>query len=213
MGMIGQFQGWSQPAVKMSYVGVNKFIYITNMNTNDEFKFHDGNEWENSTYQKSRWFAVADNNSNSGTVVVDPGSGFNNFKWNGPSGRMRAIWDGRNTTNMQYNLSPATEMRVVGNGINQAGVGDWDPGSSPQMTYAGNGVWTITIVLKANMEIKFLAGNAWGAFDYEDNSGGSNAVGTPRAIVWDGSDNFKTPATAGTYTITLNEYTQTVTIN
>jgi hypothetical protein len=104
-------------------------------------------------------------------------------------------------------------MRIVGDGLNQAGVNDWDPPTSPQMTYSGNGVWTITIALKANKNFKFLAGNAWGAFDYEDASGGSTATGAPRAIKWDGGPDFKTPTTAGTYTITLNEYTQTVTVN
>ena len=81
------------------------------------------------------------------------------------------------------------------------------------MTYNGNGVWSITLTLVAGKDIKFLAGNAWGAFDYEDNSGGSTATGTPRKIKWEGGDNFKTPVTTGSYTITLNEYTQTVTIN
>ena len=33
-----------------------------------------------------------------------------------------------------------------------------------------------------------------------------------RKIKWEGGENFKTPSAAGTYTITLNEYTQTVTI-
>jgi hypothetical protein len=107
-------------------------------------------------------------------------------------------------------MSAATEMRVVGDGINQAGVNDWDPASSPQMTYSGNGVWTITLTLKAGKDIKFLAGNAWGAFDYEDAGAGA---GGARKIKWEGGDNFKTPAAAGTYTITLNEHTQTVTIN
>jgi hypothetical protein len=81
------------------------------------------------------------------------------------------------------------------------------------MTYGGNGVWTITLTLVAGKEIKFLAGNAWGAFDYEDNSGGSTATGTPRKMKWDGGPNFLTPTVTGSYTITLNEYTQTVTIN
>jgi hypothetical protein len=81
------------------------------------------------------------------------------------------------------------------------------------MTYSGNGVWTITIALKANKDIKFLAGNAWGAFDYEDNSGQNQVVGTSMKIKWEGGNNFKTPLVAGTYTITLNEYTQTATIN
>lgn len=208
MGMIGNFQGWSQPATKMSYIGVNKFILMADMNTNNEFKFHDGNDWNNSTNQLNRWYAV---NSGTGKMVIDPGSGFDNFKWTGANGRVRAIWDGSNTLDLQYILNSASEMRVVGNGM--TGVPDWNPGASPQMTYTGNGIWTLTLNLDANEEIKFLAGNDWGAFDYEDNSGGSQATGTPRAIKWDGGPNFRTPATAGTYTITLNEYTQTVTIN
>lgn len=207
MGMIGNFQGWSQPATKMAYMDVNKFILLANMNTNDEFKFHDGNDWNNSANNLNRWFALDGANK----MVVDPGSGFNNFKWTATNGRVRAIWNGSNTLDLQYILNSAAEMRVVGNGMQ--GIPDWNPGASPQMTYSGNGVWTITLTLIAGKEIKFLAGNDWGAFDYEDNSGGSTATGTARSIKWDGSANFKTPVTTGSYTITLNEYTQTVTIN
>ena len=209
MGMIGNFQGWSQPATKMNYVGVNRFILLADMNTNDEFKFHDGNDWDNSANNLNRWFAV--DNTMGGKMVVDPGSGYDNFKWTAASGRTRAIWDGSNTTDLQYLLNPASEMRVVGDGMSAYPV--WNPGGSPQMTYAGNGVWTITLALIANKEIKFLAGNDWGAFDYEDNSGQSQATGVPRPIKWEGGNNFKTPATDGTYTITLNENLQTVTIN
>ncbi|RYE16775.1 MAG: SusF/SusE family outer membrane protein [Sphingobacteriales bacterium] len=186
MGMIGQFQGWSQPALKMSYLSVNKFIYLTTMNTNDEFKFHDGNDWNNASNSLNRWFSV--DNNNGGKMVVDPGSGYDNFKWTGGSGRMRAIWDGSDPLNLKYNLSPATEMRVVGNGINMPGVNDWDPPTSPQMTYQGNGVWSATLTLRADREIKFLSGNAWGAFDYEDAGGGK--------IKDDGGPNFNTPGTA-----------------
>lgn len=202
MGMIGNFQGWSQPAEKISYIGVNKFIYLTTMNTNDEFKFHDGNDWNNSSNSLNRWFSV--DNANGGKMIVDPGSGYDNFKWTGANGRMRAIWDGSDPTNLKYSLTPATQMRVVGNGINMPGVNDWDPGSSPQMTYQGNGVWRAVLVLKANMEIKFLAGDAWGAFDYESAGNGK--------IQYDGGPNFNTPSVAGSYTITLDEYNGTYTI-
>ena len=97
-------------------------------------------------------------------------------------------------------VSSAAEMRVVGDGID--GVAAWSPGASPQMTYAGNGKWTLTVNLLANKELKFLAGNDWGAFDYEDAGAGK--------IVWDGNNNFKTPG-SGSYTITLDEYTGMVT--
>ena len=139
------------------------------------------------------------------------GANFPNIT-NAPA-RTRVIWDGRDVNNIKYFISPAVEMRVVGDGMNQAGVNDWDPSTSPLMTYFGNGVWTITIALKASKDIKFLAGNAWGAFDYEDNSGQSQAIGVNKAIKWEGGNNFKTPTTAGTYTITLNENTQTMRIN
>jgi hypothetical protein len=205
MGMIGNFQGWSQPAVKMIYLGVNRFIYLTNMNNNDEFKFHDGNDWNNSTNILHRWYGI-----DNGRMAVDPGF-YSTFKYTGPSGLVRSIWDGSNTLDLQYQLNSAAQMRVVGDGIQ--GVSPWDPGGSPQMNYIGNGVWTITLNLIAGKDIKFVAGNAWGAFDYEDNSNGSVSVGSPRSIKWDGGSNFKTPITSGTYTITLNEYAQTVRID
>lgn len=207
VGVVGNMQGWDAGApLTGGYIKRDHFLIIANSNGSDAFKFHDGPEWNNSTPDKARWWG-------------DAGSGKLNHDGGDPnlvaatSPRTRLIWDGTNGQELKYEMSPAAEMRVVGNGINQAGVNDWDPGSSPQMTYSGNGVWTISLALKANMEIKFLAGNAWGAFDYEDNSGQSNATGTAKPIVWNGDKNFKTPATAGTYTITLNEYTQTVTIN
>jgi hypothetical protein len=113
---------------------------------------------------------------------------------------------------VKYNMYAAAEMRVVGDGIQ--GVNAWDPPTSPQMTYMGNGKWQITLTLVANKDIKFLGGNDWSiGFDYEDAGTGPTVVGTPRAIRWDGSNNFKTPATTGSYTIVLDEYNQTVTIN
>ena len=208
VGLVGAFQGWSpSTAIKMSNFAPNRFLQITNMTTNDEFKFHDGNAWDNSANNLSRWYDV-----DAGNKIIINGTGAgNNFKWAGATGPVRAIFDYGDVNNPQWSLTPATEMRVVGDGIQ--GVPDWNPGASPQMTYAGNGVWTLTLTLVAGKDIKFLAGNDWGAFDYEDNSGGSTATGTPRKIKWEGGNNFKTPLTTGSYTITLNEYTQTVTIN
>jgi len=209
VGVVGQMQGWdpSNPTYG-GYVKRDHFLIITNSNGTDGFKFHDGGSWDNSTPAKERWWGQG---ASAGVLDFD-GNGNPIVATSSP--RTRAIWDGRDPQSVKYETSPANEMRLVGDGINQAGVNDWDPPTSPQMTYSGNGIWTITVALKANKSFKFLAGNAWGAFDYEDLSG-SNAVGTPRAIQWtgNGGGDFKTPATAGTYTITLNEYTQTATVN
>lgn len=214
MGFVGGATGagWDPPSVFPTYAlgapATNLFVGLTNFTT-DGWKLIDDNQWNNGSnaVDETRSYGSA---GGSGSTMEINGANFPNIT---TAGRYRVIWDGRDVNNIKYEISPATEMRLVGDGINQVGVNDWDPPTSPQMTYSGNGVWTITIALKANKDIKFLAGNAWGALDYEDNSGQSQATGTPRSIKWEGGNNFKTPVTAGTYTITLNENTQTMTIN
>ena len=213
MGFVGGATGanWnpgaSFPDYAMGHPERNLFVGLTNLNSAGGWKLIDNNGWNSGDITASNARSYGANGGSGSTMQV-----------NGPNmpdvsatGRYRVIWDGRDVNNIKYEISPATEMRVVGNGI--TGVSDWNPGASPQMTYVSSGGWTISIALDANEDIKFLAGNSWGAFDYEDASGGSQSTGSPRRIKWDGGPNFKTPATAGTYTITLNENTQTVTIN
>lgn len=215
MGFVGGSTGagWNPPGVFPTYAlgnaATNLFVGLTNFTSGGGWKLIDNNQWDNGSQSVSETRSYGTAGGDGSTLEVN-GANFNDYP---SAGRYRVIWDGRDRDNVKYFTSPGTEMRVVGDGMNQAGVNDWDPPTSPQMLYAGNGVWTLTIALKANKEIKFLAGNNWGAFDYEDNSGGSQSVGTPRGIRWEGGNNFKTPTTAGTYTITLNENLQTATIN
>ena len=216
MGFVGGATGagWNPPNVFPTYAmgnaGTNLFVGINTFVANQGWKLIDNNAWDNGSkaVDETRSYGTA---GGDGSTLEVNGSNFADIT-NSPV-RNRIIWDGRDANNVKYFTSPAAEMRLVGDGMNQAGVNDWDPPSSPQMTYTGNGIWTITIALKANKDIKFLAGNNWGAFDYEDNSGGSQAVGVNKGIRWEGGNNFKTPATAGTYTVTLNEHTQTMRIN
>ncbi len=207
VGLVGSLQGWD-PAnpVFGSLIARNRFMIITDMTAGDIFKFHDGPAWDNSTVDKARWWGKGASDG-----LLDYTGNGDNLENTGSTGRVRAIWDGTELQVVKYILNSAAQMRVVGDGIQ--GVNAWDPGASPQMTYMGDGKWQITLDLVAGKDIKFLAGDAWGAFDYEDASGGSTATGTPKPMRWDGSDNFKTPATSGSYTIVLDEYAQTVTIN
>ena len=207
VGVVGGMQGWNPSAPTYGgYVERDKFIIIT-PSAGEEFKFHDGSAGAQWTFgvKDDRWWG------NAGDNKLNYDGGDPNIVSNAT--RTRLIWDGTNSQQVKYEKIEATEMRVVGNGMDVVGVNDWDPPTSPQMTYSGNGVWTVTLKLKANLFFKFVAGNAWGAFDYEDNSGQSQTLGTARPIKWTGGSDFKTPATAGTYTITLNEHTQTVTVN
>jgi hypothetical protein len=214
MGFVGGASGagWNPPNVFPNYAmgapATNLFVGLTDFTT-DAWKLIDNDIWNDGSNSAGEARSYGSNGGDGSTMDVN-GVNFPNIT---TAGRYRVIWDGRDVDNIKYWISPATEMRLVGDGIDQVGVGDWDPPTSPQMTYAGNGVWTITIALKANKDIKFLAGNAWGAFDYEDNSGQNQGIGVAKKIKWEGGDNFKTPTVAGTYTITLDEKTQTVTIN
>ena len=211
MGFVGGATGagWDPPSVFPNYAMGNAatdlFVGITDF-TADGWKLIDNNSWNDGSNSVGETRSYGSNGGDGSMMEVN-GPNFPNIT---TAGRYRVIWDGRDVDKIVYNISPATEMRIVGDGIN--GVNAWDPGSSPQMTYKGSGVWQLTVDLIGGKDIKFLAGDAWGAFDYEDNSGGSNAVGTPRKIKWEGGDNFKTPAASGTYTVTLNEDNQTMTI-
>jgi len=214
MGFVGGGTGadWEPgntfPTYAMGAAGTNLFVGLTNLTTAGQWKMIDNNTWNSGDIAVDQTRSYGTAGASGSTMEVNGG---NNFPAVSTAGRYRVMWDGRNVDNIKYEISPATEMRLVGDGID--GVPDWSPGSSPQMTYNGNGVWTLTVALKADKSIKFLAGNDWGAFDYEDNSGGNNATGVSRGIRWEGGGDFKTPATAGTYTITLNEYTQTMRID
>lgn len=213
MGFVGgaTIPGWDPPGVfpgySMGAAGTNLFVGLTTFKANDGWKLIDNNQWNNGSNAVDETRSYGSTGGSGSTLEVN-GSNFPNTT---DAGQYRVIWDGRDRDNVKYEMSPAAEMRVVGDGLQ--GVNAWDPGASPQMTYLGNGRWQLTATLVAGKDIKFLAGNAWGAFDYEDNSGGSTATGTERKIKWEGGDNFKTPATTGTYTITLDEHAQTVTIN
>ncbi len=210
MGFVGGATGagWNPPNVFPTYAlgapAKNLFVGLTNFTT-DAWKMIDNDQWDNGSMTVTETRSYGSSGASGSTMGVN-GPNFPNIT---SAGRYRAIWDGRDVDNIKYEFSPGTEMRVVGNGIQ--GVPDWDPGASPQMIYSGNGVWAITLTLVANREIKFLAGNAWGAFDYEDN--GASGLPNTRKIRWEGGGNFNTPGVTGSYTITLNENTQTVTIN
>lgn len=202
LGIVGAFQSpssWSPGSnVHMGNIAPNKMLVLQDMTTNDEFKFHDGNEWDNGANNKSRWFGPE---TEGGTKLIVDGGGAKNLKWTGATGRVRVIFDGADVKNLTYSLTPATEMRVVGNGM--SAYPEWNPGGSPQMNYIGNGKWQITLDLIQDKEIKFLAGNDWGAFDYEDAGNGK--------IKYEGGDNFKVTGGSRSYTITLDEQNGTVT--
>lgn len=215
MGFVGGAipgNGWSPSTTytdansQMGLVRRDQFIGVNDFNTGG-WKMIDNNSWNNGNVDITNNRSYGSSGGDGSPMEVNGA----NMPDVATAKRYRVIWDGTDPNSIKYFMNSATEMRVVGDGINQAGVNDWDPGSSPQMTYLGNGQWQISITLKANKSIKFLAGNGWGAFDYEDDGAGVGAG--VRKLKWNGGNNFNTPTTAGTYTITLDEKAGTVTIN
>lgn len=203
MGVVGAATavGWNPPNVfpltSMKFMNTNQFLGVQHF-TADQWKMIDNNAWNDgsNSVSETRSYGSA---GPSGSKLFVNGDNMPNIP---TTGDYRIVWDASDVKNVMYMQMPITEMRVVGDGI--TGVNQWDPPTSPQMTYNGNGKWTITLSLIGSKNIKFLAGNAWGAFDYEDAGGGK--------IRYDGANNFNTPATTGTYTITLDENAGTVTI-
>lgn len=212
MGLVGDATaaGWTPanvfPTTALGFGGDNLFVGIQTL-TAGGWKMIDNTEWNDGTNSVTETRSYGSASAAPATMEVN-GANFPNIT---TGGRYRIIWDGRNVNDIKYQMSPATEMRIVGDGIQ--GVTAWNPGASPQMTYAGNGKWTLTTTLIGGKDIKFLAGNDWGAFDYEDNGdAGTSGTNVKRKLKWEGGDNFKTPATTGVYTIELDEQTQTVSI-
>ena len=198
VGVVGSMQGWNPGSpIYGGYISANRFLIITPSTGSDGFKLHDGPVWDNSTPDKARWWGIG-----SGPGILDlDGSGANLTATSTP--RTRVIWDGTDPQQVKYIMNPGNEMRVVGDGL--LGVNAWDPSTSPVMNYMGNGKWQLTANLIGGKQFKFVAGNAWGAFEYQDAGGGR--------VRYDGSGNFQCPAISGSYTITLDEYNSTYTIN
>lgn len=195
VGVVGGMQGWdpSNP-VFGGLMSRDKFVILAPSGGNDEFKFHDGPAWDNSTPDKARWWGkgAADG------LLDSDGNGANLVASSTPM--TRAIWDGTDPQQLRYSLSNA-QLRVVGGA---AVIGDWNPDNALNMTYKGNGVWEATVTFSANTEFKFVSAEGW-SFNY----GGDGGSGNSGTISKDGP-NLNKPA--GTYKITVNEYTQSYTI-
>lgn len=193
--------GWNPPNVfptaAMSYISKGRFIGIGMFNA-DGWKMIDNDQWNDGSKTVSETRSYGSTGPSGSTLVVNGADNMPNIT---KPGFYRVIWNGSDVNNIKYDTSSATEMRIVGDGIN--GTPAWDPANSPQMTYLNNGKWQIITKMIPGKNFKFLSGDAWGAFDYEDNGNGT--------IRWDGSTNMTVPLgidATKNCTIILDEYTQ-----
>jgi len=205
-GLVGAFQSWDPPtALKMVYTGFNQFIRLQKMSAGDEFKIHDGNQWDHSAPEGSKWYDILD--ANPGQLFLDGtvsnGQNLKNtvaFVGSDPADSLvRVMFDGSDIKNVKYSLTKG-RIWVIGDATaggwtNNAGMSATD---RPPLIYQGNGVWKGTVTLTAG-NIKFIVEQSKWDFSY----GGSGGV-----LSYQNGANISI-ATAGTYTITVDEYNMT----
>lgn len=201
MGAVGSatVAGWNPPGVfptqGLTLIGTNKFLGLVNLTANEQWKFIDGAAWGDGTAAGSKDFGKVKNMTDGSITQGDA----DNMTVPGATGLYRLIWDGTNIKNLKYQITTGTAFL-----IGAATAGGWDNNNAalPAMTYQGNGVWRVTANLTAG-EFKFLLQK--GTWDY------TYGPGATAGTITDGGGNMSV-SSAGSYTVTLNEFARTYSV-
>jgi hypothetical protein len=147
----------------------------------------DNNEWNNGSNEVNETRSYGSNGPTGSTLEVNGPN-----MPNATAGTYRVIWDGTDVNNVKYEMFKG--LRIVG------AFQGWNPATAPDMNYLGNGRWQRTITLTAG-EFKFVSADGWD-FNY--------GKGATTGSLARGGDNLN--VAAGTYTITVDEYNRTYSI-
>jgi hypothetical protein len=192
MGFVGEATsaGWNPPNVfpnaAMKHLGTNYFLGVHTF-TNGGWKMIDNNEWNNGSNEVNETRSYGSNGPSGSTLEVNGPN-----MPNATAGTYRVIWDGTDVNNVKYEMFKG--LRIVG------AFQGWNPATAPDMNYLGNGRWQRTITLTAG-EFKFVSADGWD-FNY--------GKGATTGSLVRGGDNLN--VAAGTYTITVDEYNRTYSI-
>ncbi|MFP5040752.1 SusE domain-containing protein [Parasediminibacterium sp. JCM 36343] len=194
---VGWVPGNVFPAGAMGNIGTNLFLGIHDF-TADGWKIIDNDQWDNGskTVDETRSYGST---GPSGSALVTNADNMPNIP---AAGRYRVIWDGTDVNNVKYTLNEGN-MYVIG----AATVGGWDNSATqtdaqrPPLTYMGNGKWQGVVALTAG-EFKFIIKKGSWDFSYG---------GTGGKLSYNNGANLSV-ATAGNYTITVDEYAQTYSV-
>lgn len=208
MGFVGDAVtgvGWNPPGVfpasQMGFIGTNKFLGIYNFGAGG-WKMIDNNQWNDGSNSVSETRSYG---SSDGTTLSVNGP---NMPAITTAGFYRLIWDGTNIKSITYTSLPGT-LYLIGD----ATAGGWDNNNAalPAMTYQGNGVWQITgVPLTGGKQFKFLLEKGTWNYNYGGPDPNTNALAG--GSITEGGGNIQVPVT-GTYTVTLDEYKRTYTVN
>lgn len=198
-GLIGQVQTpeWDVNNILRGYaVDHNKFMFLANSDGTKQFKFNDGNNWDDSEPNRTRIFGMEKDKPG---IIASPGE--NIIATGSPVSRI--VWDGSDPQALKYTVE-AAQMFLIGD----ATVGGWvnDAANLPELAYQGNGIWKGTnIPLTGTKQFKFLLKKGTWDFNY-----GSTAAepGPLTGDIKEGGANIGV-ATTGNYTVEIDEYKRT----
>lgn len=203
-GLIGQVQTpeWDQNNILRGYaITHNKFMFLANSDGTKQFKFNDGNNWDDSKPYTTRIYGQKEEGANPSGELFSPGK--NIMATGSPVSRI--IWDGTDPQNLKYTIVPA-RMYLIGD----ATLGGWDNSAGnnnlPELTYQGNGIWKGTnIALTGGKAFKFIF--VKGSWDL--NYGGTAPEPAPLTGSFNEGGNNIGVTTTGNYTVELDEYKRT----
>jgi len=195
---------WNPPSVfptsQMHFVGTNQFMGIYSF-TADGWKMIDGDHWNDGSNTVAE---VRSYGSTDGSTLVVNADNMPNI----PSADIyRVTWDASDAKTLKYTARP-WHMYLIGS----ATAGGWDNNNAalPELAYQGNGVWKITgVSLTGGQEFKFLM--VKGTWDYNYGGTDPNTNALAGGGIQEGGGNIQVPTT-GTYTVTIDEYNRTYTV-
>lgn len=200
-GLIGQVQQpeWDvNNIIRGMPVAHNKFMFLANSDGTKQFKFNDGNSWDDSQPNSSRIYGQKEEGANPGGALFSPGA--NLIATGSPVSRI--VWDGSDPQALKYTIEPAN-MYLIGD----ATAGGWDNNNAalPALTYQGNGIWKGTAIhLEGGKQFKFLLKKGTWDFNY----GSVADPGALTGVIKEGGANVAVAAT-GNYTVEIDEYKRT----
>ena len=212
-GAVDAGWGWSSP-VKIACTGTGKYEGNIKL-TNDAFRFFSNRtlEWGSPSFNYPHY---ANNGYTIDTRLENANDGDSNFKFNGTPGEYGLTIDDINKTitlSAPIKLCEFDQLWLVGAGVPDAGWG-WD--SPVALPCTGAGIYSGSVTF-ANDAFRFFTDRTleWGSpsynFPYFVNEGYTIDANFENAN--DGDKNVRFVGTPGTYTLTVNTVTKTITLN
>lgn len=212
-GAVDAGWGWSSP-VKITCTGTGKYEGNIKL-TNDAFRFFSNRalEWGSPSFNYPHY---ANNGYTIDPNLVNANDGDSNFRFAGTPGTYFLTIDDVNKTitlGPEKSLCEFDQLWLVGAGAPDAG---WGWGSPVALPCTGAGIYSGPVRF-ANDAFRFFTDRTleWGSpsYNYPYFSNNGYTIDARFENAADGDSNVRFIGTPGTYTLTINTVTKTITLN